>query len=380
MLERFIAQTRRFLGTSLDERVAGVRRDVGMLFGERPAPALLRSGEARVVDLSSRSRRLRVAEVIRETEAAVTLRFAQPVGAPVTWQAGQFLTLVVPTSQGPLRRAYSISTPAPRKGEVGDLCVTIKRVEGGRVSNQLVGQAAVGQWYEVRGPSGSFVLEEAERLLLVGGGSGITPLISILETALRDSGARVRLVYGNRRVEDIIFRERLERLQASYGERLEVRHVLDQAGRLDVARVREELDGEGVIYSCGPEGMMAAVREVVTERGWLSRLREERFSSPEQRPVVGVREAQRVVYAWSRGRTEVMVKPQETLLEAGLRAQVPMPFSCTMGGCGACRVQVKEGAVAHDEPNGLSAAERESQKSFACVGRPMGPCVIEVPA
>ncbi|HRE89114.1 MAG TPA: 2Fe-2S iron-sulfur cluster binding domain-containing protein [Myxococcota bacterium] len=80
----------------------------------------------------------------------------------------------------------------------------------------------------------------------------------------------------------------------------------------------------------------------------------------------------------ARGRvTETLVRPGQTLLEAGLQAGVAMPFSCTMGGCGACRVKLV-GDVVHDEPNGVSSEERAAGWVFACVARPMGPCAVEL--
>lgn len=388
MIERFVARARRVLETTPSGYVARVRRDLGMFFGpllgERPSPTIARERGHRPVDLTSRSRRLRVAEVIRETDAAVTIRFAQPVGAPIAWEAGQFLTLVMPSPAGPLRRAYSISVP-PWRETPTDPCVTIKRVEGGRVSSQLVDHAAVGQWYEVRGPSGQFTYRsgEAPSLVLIGGGSGVTPLVSILEEALREPECRVRFVYANRRREDTIFRARLDKLAEAHPERLTLRHVLEsEGGRLDGERLARELDGahDAPVYSCGPEGLMDAVSATMRGLGREALLREERFASlGAQRSRALPVEPQGVTYRSKQGALEVAVGSGETLLEAGLRAGVPMAFSCTMGGCGACRVRLLRGEVLHDEPNGLSAAEREAGQVFACIARPLGPCELEVP-
>ena len=365
-----LARARRFLTTPWSARFDVAVRDVSALLGiERPrGPAIrprstVHTGELRLV----------VAEVIRETADAVTLVF-EPVD--VSWRAGQFLSLTVPIDGG-VKRAYSVSA-APG----GALQVTVKRVPGGKASSWLVEHAAVGQVFFARGPSGNFVFvpeaERSRRILLVGGGSGITPLIAIAEEArTHEPRSEVHLVFGNRSVSDAIFLERLRRLDLGLALVFEDDAV--DPGRLDRDRLTRELHGDwDAIYVCGPRPVMDTMRELAVERGWPTPL-EERFESLGEKKARASDAPQAlVIQRGGRARTTV-VKPSQTLLEAGLAVGEAMPFSCTMGGCGACRVRLVEGEVVHDEPNGLSASEKDDGFVFACIARPTRPCTIEVP-
>lgn len=370
-----LARARRFLATPLSTRLEEVVRDARALFSP-PTRGPRVTARSRPARPRSDGVVLTVAELIRETPDAVTIVFGE--GHGLTWKAGQFLTLVVPTELGALKRAYSIST-APG----GPLQVTVKRVAGGRASGWLVERLAVGQRLTVHGPSGSFICEpepEAERrVLLVGGGSGITPLIAIAEALRRDEPrSTVRLVYGNRSPADTIF---LERLRAMAG--LELALVFEDGaglpGRLDPERLAVEL-GAGpwhAVYTCGPRPVMDAVVALASARGWPAP-RLERFESLAEMKGRASKTPQPLVIRARAGTpVETVVRPGQTLLEAGLAAGVAMPFSCTMGGCGACRVRLV-GEVVHDEPNGLSPEERAAGYTFACVARPVGPCSVEL--
>ena len=330
---------------------------------------------------------MRVVRVVHETPNAVSLYLEPLDGQPLTHVAGQFLSFDVRIEGTKLRRAYSL---ANLPGEPP--FVTVKRVAGGRVSNALQ-DLREGARLDVLGPAGSFTLEpRAERArtyVLIAGGSGITPIFSILQTVLkREPRSRVVLVYGNRNAAETIFRERLERLRS---DRLVVRHVLDDdEGPLTpetTARVLDELEGalrtklpsDAAFYLCGPTPMMDAVRGVLRARG-VSELHEEKFVSPESRAEVAATLPQdcRVTLE---GRTrDVAVKANQTLLDAGLAVGLPMPFSCAMGGCAACKVRLVEGEVVADEPNCLTDAEKQEGWVLACCSRPRTACHIEVPS
>jgi ferredoxin-NADP reductase len=174
-------------------------------------------------------RRVRVAHVVRETPDAVTLVLEDPTGAHLPFAPGQFFTLHVRIGGETLKRAYSASSDALTPGSVS---VTVKRVLGGRVSRHIVDNVREGDELEVLGPSGSFspVPSASPRLLvLVGGGSGITPLASIVRTLLgSEPGTRIALIYGNRALGDVIFKRALDALASEHAPRLVVRHVLEQ--------------------------------------------------------------------------------------------------------------------------------------------------------
>ena len=240
------------------------------------------------------------------------------------------------------------------------------------------------------GPSGAFTVpDDARDVTLIAGGSGITPIVSIAETLRRARpDVAVRVLYGNRGEDDIIFRERLDALDAP------VTHVLEAppegwsglAGRLDAETIRGWLGDDAPerrYFVCGPEAMMDAVREALFAAGVdPRRIHEERFRSPDDAPRSDARLPTEPVTMRVRagGRSRVApVAPGETLLEAGLAAGASMPFSCAMGGCAACKCKVVSGEVVMAEPNCLSEAERADGWVLACSSRPLTDVAVEVP-
>ncbi len=359
-----------------------LRRDLRFAAGARVAPFAPRIPREREAALLP-TRRLVVREVVRETPDAVTLWLEDPTGAAVPFVAGQFFTLMVPVGGEILRRAYSASSSPRDPSKVG---LTIKRVASGRASTHLVETARAGDALEVLGPSGNFTLASGVTapLVLVGGGSGITPLISILREVLEtEPGRAVTLVYANRTPHDVIFARALEALAAAHAGRFVVRSLF--GATLDAAAFAAELTkipfvADAEIYVCGPEPMMHVVREVLASRAVpASRIHEERFVSPQARAAKPARSAGavRVKIRLAGKEHDVLVPPGRTLLEAGLAANVAMPFSCALGGCGACRVKVRAGKVEMDEPTCLTEDERALGYVLACVGTPSDGAIVE---
>jgi ring-1,2-phenylacetyl-CoA epoxidase subunit PaaE len=338
-------------------------------------------------------RKLRVAAVVRETADAVSLVFEDPGGVPIRFAPGQFFTLHVHIGDEVHKRAYSASSSALDPARVA---VTIKRVHDGRVSRHLVANVQEGDLIEVHGPSGVFVPTSSSAprtLVLVGGGSGITPLSSITRTLLAsEPQTRIVLIYGNRGSDDIIFKAALEALAAEHAGRLTVRHVLQTpppewtggSGLLDAVALGRELDAlpkgstAGAEYFlCGPAPMMASARACLEGRGVpATEIHEERFVSAHA--AVGPKDAQPITVHMSGEDYELVVPSGKTVLETALDAGVDMPFSCTVGGCGACRVLLTSGTVAMDEPNCLSPQERADGYVLACSSRPTSRCTFEV--
>jgi len=387
----------------LRTRLANLRRDVETvandLFGRRAPSFTVRTPGGRhsrtipsTKDLLA-PRTVRIARVVRETADAVSLELAFD-GASPTFHPGQFMTLVVTIDGETFRRAYSIHT-APHEGRIA---VCVKRVKDGKVSGHLVDHAKEGDILQVLGPSGSFGLSPERptpnRVVLVGGGSGITPLSSIAKTLLAtDSASKITLLFGNRTLDDVVFRASLEELATEHPERFELRHVLESppegwlgsAGRLDAETCEKELariDGleSAEIFLCGPAGMMDAARAALAARGLdETHVHEERFSSPGQRVEKSPTTPQPIVMKKNGKVLSVIANPGQTLLEAGLAANVEMPFSCAMGGCAACKVKLVSGEVASEEPNCLTKQERAEGWVLACVSRACGPITVDVP-
>lgn len=332
---------------------------------------------------------MRVAAVDHETDDAVRIRLVDDVAAPPTFEPGQFLTLVVRIDGVEHRRAYSMCSP---RSERAGITVACKRVPRGPVSTYLVEHLRAGDRIGVLGPSWSFHVPDGidggGPLVLVAGGSGITPLFSIAASVLEEKPlARVFLLYGNRRLEDLMLREGLEVLANEHPVRFRMRHVLEAppdvwqggVGRLERTVFAREIDallaGEERATSCewmlcGPAPMMKAARAELAERGVsIARVRQEQFLARGTSRSNVSNAPQRVVLHFAGRRFDVLADAGATLLEAGLASGAPMAFSCAVGGCGECRVRLTAGRVDMEEPNCLLPDERQRGFVLACVAR-----------
>ncbi len=357
---------------------------------------------------------LKVASVERETEDAVTIHLKQPLLRKIQYAAGQYLTLEVDADGGKGCRAYSISsTPGLDKA----LSITVKRVAGGQVSNRLVQELSAGDELRTLGARGRFIFspqaDVRRHVVLFAAGSGITPVFSILKSALHfEPASRVSLVYGNRNSDSVIFRDKLERLQAMFPERLRVLHVLSRpdvpsvhSGRLTRERVAAVLaalppwDGDRTeFYACGPNGMMEEVTAGLAISGVpASAIHMESFSPPKPAAMPGpVASAQsgvaklngskldgstldgstldgpkRVRLELHGEQFEFVVAPGQTLLEAALASGLQLPFSCRSGFCTACMCTRLSGEIQMREEHGLSAAEVKEGHALMCIGYPI---------
>ncbi len=329
---------------------------------------------------------LRVARVVRETADASSIVFEIPadLSSLFEYRSGQFLTLQVPYDGHTLYRCYSLaSSPAVEPEHK----VTVKRVADGRISNWINDNLKAGDVVKVLPPGGHFVLgPEQKDLLLFAGGSGITPVISILKTALATSARRVRLVYANRDESSIIFRAELDDLVARHGDRLEVVHRLDvREGFVDDAAVRRLAAGcEGrEIYICGPGPFMDTVERTLAAAGVPApAIHVERFASVEnEEEVAGGAGPLRKVELMLDGATQVIeVREGETVLHAAKRAGLEPPSSCESGFCGCCMAKLLRGKAHMLHNDFLSASELEEGWVLTCQAVPeTDDCAVEYP-
>ncbi|QKG53335.1 ferredoxin--NADP reductase [Hymenobacter sp. BRD67] len=358
---------------------------------------------------------LTVVALTQETPDTVTIHLQRPDGQAVPSKPGQFLTLLVPCGPAgsrPERRAYSLSsTPA----EAPRLSVTVKRVVGGLVSNFLLDNVKVGQQYEVMPPLGSFVVQPspkaARSLVLIGAGSGITPLMSMLKAILAtEPQSHVLLIYGNRNEETVIFKKQLAELEAGSRGRLQVEHVYSQplgppaahqhTGRLNrttILRVLEQRHQfpapQAEYYICGPEGLMTEAQAALELLGVpASRVRRESFLAAADAAetgdahgdsLAGTNDGQvvsRTVTVQYEGSDYVFEVPaRQTILDAALDQDIDLPYSCQAGVCTACRGKCLSGKVHLDEREGLSDSELAKGYVLTCVAHPLtADVVIEI--
>ena len=301
-----------------------------------------------------------VAEVIRETGDACSLVLDVPPALAVAfgYRPGQFVTVRVPSERcGSVARCYSLSS-SPAAGERP--AITVKRTEGGYASNWIAQNVAAGTVLDLLPPAGTFCPGSLDGdFLLFAAGSGITPVMSILKSALSAGRGRVVLVYANRDERSVIFGSLLGRLAADSGGRLVVVHWLDSllglpsvAALAALARPYASFDA----FVCGPDPYLALVRDALAGLGVPGqRVHAERFVSLaenpfEETPAVEGPGATLVVtlddttttVAWPGG-----ARMLDVLIDAGLDA----PYSCRQGICGACACQLTAGKVdmAHNE-------------------------------
>jgi len=386
----------------LATRIATVRKDLSFLLNGlqgRRGPVVQDRASRRdtlAYRAEYRAQQYEVQRIVRETPEAISVMLQPVHGEIPSFLAGQFLSLVVPTEEGECRRAYSLANPA-REGE--PLRITVKRVPDGIGSGWVHDQLEVGARIHALGPSGSFHWSASETapqtLVMFAGGSGITPIMSILQTALYlTPDVKIHLMYANRRHASIIFRERLEELEGEFPKRLKVQHILEEEtqgfdaepGRISPEFLQRWLqeperrsDSAGY-YLCGPTPMMDIVRGTLQEAGISpERVFSESYASPkvQTRPAL-TQNTETCVVDTPSGEQRVMVAPGQTLLEASLDAGVQVPFSCTLGGCGACRVKVASGDVVMQTPNCLTQSERDEGYVLTCVGYPAGPVRLRV--
>ena len=343
---------------------------------------------------------LKVKEIIKETKDAITIVFNHPEGERLSYKSGQFLTLIVPFEGKEIRRAYSLCS-SPFGDE--DPAVTVKRVDKGLMSNWLPNNLKVGDTIKVLTPTGHFTTEfekgRKRHIIMFAGGSGITPMMSIIKSTLtQEPDSIVSLIYCNRDDESIIFKDKLEKLQTTFEGRLHVIHILDNApmnwqglsGLLNhdmLVKLFERIPDWGIDNStylmCGPEGMMKNVDTLLAEQKIpKDRIFKESFVQgtidKDKKAVVGNEEkkAREVTIRYDGQEYKIMVEPGKHILETALDEGIDLPYSCQSGLCTACRGKALSGKVKLDEEEGLSQAERDEGYVLTCVGHPLTDDVV----
>jgi ferredoxin-NADP reductase len=326
--------------------------------------------------------RATVARVVAETVDARTFVLA-PHDGPFTYQAGQFCTFRVSVNGRSLLRSYSMSS-APEIDT--EFMTTVKRVPGGAVSNWLIDNVAEGDEVELTRPAGFFCLRPGDGPVLgFSGGSGITPILSLVKSALASTDRPVRLLCADRDRTVAIFTGVLADLTLGYPGRLTVvRHYDEQSGYLDAAAVREFVgaDGAGDSYVCGPEPFMDLVAAALPGPG---RVFTERFGgggggAPPPAPPLPV-PAQpstvegTVTIILGGKRVSVPRRPDETLLESARRAGLTPPFNCEAGNCATCMARLVEGTVTMRVNDVLTDEDLADGYVLTCQGVPESPNV-----
>ena len=339
--------------------------------------------------------KLQIAGIIQETHdtRSYVLDVPKSLKEKFRYRAGQFLTFEVPWNGMELHRCYSLSSapetdPWPK--------VTVKRVDDGRVSNWFNDQLKVGDTIAVQPPEGRFVLRTDEGdhgIALFGAGSGVTPIIAILKSALRTTDRDVKLIYANRDKDSIIFKDELDLWLAKFPNRLEVVHHLDsESGFMGVTDVQEHIRGweDAEFFVCGPTEYMDTVEEAFKASGIDARQTKfERFNSlpdPDRRPesdeTVPEQSNDEIPSSFKmllEGQShEVPYEKGATLLVAAVKAGHKPPSSCEDGYCGCCMALLKSGNVTMANHDALEPSDIERGWVLTCQSRPSSQEPIEI--
>jgi ring-1,2-phenylacetyl-CoA epoxidase subunit PaaE len=342
---------------------------------------------------------LRIAEVVPETSDAKSIRFDIPeeLKAAFAFKPGQHLTLKADIQGEDIRRTYSLCV-APQDGE---LKVTVKRIAGGVFSNWLNDTAQPGAHIEVMPPHGSFTWDfrpgAANHYVGFAGGSGITPVISLLKTALTtEAESRFTLFYGNRDSSSVIFLEELAGLKNRFMDRLQVHHFLAEEaedidlfnGMLDrtkcdliLSTLIEPAD-VAAFFICGPGPMMDAADEALQAAGVPhEKILIERFTAG--RPSAALAAQMQALQSQAQGLTMMVTLDGRkrrvafnaeagNILDSARIAGLPAPYACKAGVCATCRARVVSGEVEMAARYGLSDEEIASGYVLTCQSVPKG--------
>ena len=342
--------------------------------------------------------RLLVREIVPETADANSIRFEVPpeLRDAFAFKAGQHLTLRATIDGEEVRRNYSLCT-APADA---DWMVTVKRIGGGLFSNWVGDTLKPGDTVEVMVPHGSFTTDfdvaNKRHLVAIAGGSGITPVMSLIKTLLREEpGSRFTLLYGNRDSSSVIFLEALAGLKDKHLGRLEIYHFLDAEeqdialfnGMLSRERLEDAIpalvpDAAAVDgwFICGPGPMMDAAEGALLDRNIpRERIHIERFTADRPPEAVAPEiaqlqsEAEGVSVAVTLdGRTRRVPFTAGNILDSARAAGMPAPFACKAGVCATCRARVTKGKVEMAARYGLTDDEVAEGYVLTCQSVPLG--------
>ncbi len=342
---------------------------------------------------------LKISDIVKETADAVSVGFEVPENLKQEYQHkhGQYLTLKMSINGEELRRSYSICSSPVAENQ---LRVAIKKVKDGRVSTYINTSLKVGDMIEVMTPMGTFFTEmnpsNKKKYILFAGGSGITPMFSILKTVLKaEPMSSIILFYGNNDESSIIFQKQIEVLALANSDRLNVVHILNSAPanhppllqgmmskekNISLVQNYVNVNDSNEYFICGPgpmmENVVAALKELKINE---NQIHIEYFTAPvnadEIKPIVNEVAGASATIIIDGDEHEVVMEKGESVLEAALRIGLDAPYACQGGSCCTCRALLENGKVEMTVNYALSASEVKQGYILTCQSHPTTPIV-----
>ncbi len=304
---------------------------------------------------------LEVDEIKDLTHDSTLIRFKRVGGIPFKFRAGQYVIISLNIDNQKISRCYSICA----NPDHGGLAIAVKRVSNGRLSNKLLDNIKVGTKINVSGPFGEFQLQNEPQHTFIAGGSGISPIISMISQALENGMFNVSLVYGCKSKDDVMFNDELIELTNRYPEQFKLYLTFEN---LTIDKQREYLSGidQGAFYLCGPEPMMKASRTLLAEKGVASsHIASEEFVQATEKPSGAEFQIQTTNFNYKGFQNE-------TILSAALRQNWPLPYACASGQCGTCKAKLIEGEVEWKKTSPPAILENEKDAGYilTCMCQP----------
>jgi ring-1,2-phenylacetyl-CoA epoxidase subunit PaaE len=336
---------------------------------------------------------LSVSSVTRLTPDSVEITFDIPgeLRQHFRFEPGQHLTVRTDLGGEGIRRNYSICSPATS----GELRIAVKRIPGGAFSTFALEQLKAGDTLELMTPTGRFgtTLDPLARksYVAIAAGSGITPILSVLQTTLElETESRFTLIYGNRTAETTMFRHKLDELESRYADRLEIlrvhsrdpHHPNELSGRIDREKLtrwlKSTLSPQAVDewFLCGPLELVTAARETLQEHHVDPKhIHLELFygynnTAPKQQHVPAT-----VTMRLSGREQSLELAPGDTILEAALQTRDDAPYACMGGACGTCKARLVAGTVEMDQNFALGESDLDAGYILTCQSHPTSPTV-----
>lgn len=333
----------------------------------------------------------RVSEIVQETEDTKTFILFEESNQ-IKFEAGQFLTFSLSIEGEEIRRSYSISS-APY--ELPGISITMKRSAEGFASNFLFEKVKPGDILHAYPPIGEFTAESAgsaSEIYLIGAGSGITPLYSILRQMLHSgTDKKINLIYGNRDENSIIFCRELNQLASAYPQIFKLHHILSKPGpgwqglkgRINRSFINSFLQSRNTenahFFLCGPPGMMIEVISTLKNLNVNSgQIHQEYFKITILQNAEDEEDQKiRFVTILIEGKEHrIAVRPADSILESALEQGLEIPNSCRVGQCTSCRARLISGKINLVDQTALSEKDIEMGYCLTCVGFPLSDDIV----